>query len=105
MQFRARRPLTTFEVNVHCEAGDIRASILDVTASGARLRLDADNLTPDSRLSFSIRGESIPAHVVWNKNGEAGVMFDEILPVKILATINQKIRRSDPTSRTHSSVT
>lgn len=94
MKYRTRRRLTTFEVPLHNEWGEFRASIVDVTERGARLRLPVGNLAPESPVSLSVRGENIAAHVVWIKEEEVGIAFDSILPIDVLATINRNMRRS-----------
>lgn len=95
MKYRARRRLTSFEVILHSDRGRQRADIVDITECGARLRLSMGNLDPESEISMDIRGCSHAARVVWNKEGEAGVAFQKILPLDVLSAINRSLHKAD----------
>ncbi|MEM7718733.1 MAG: PilZ domain-containing protein [Pseudomonadota bacterium] len=92
MQFRTRRRKTNFEVLIDSHGGELRATIVDVTERGGRLRLLTGHLAPNNSIALKIRGEDIAAQVVWAKAGEVGIAFDQILPLDVLATINQTMR-------------
>ena len=85
--------MTTFEVVLQADGSARAADIVDVTDRGARVRLEFGNLEPDSSVSMNIRGQAYTARVVWNKEGEAGLEFDQLLPLDALSAINRSLRR------------
>ncbi len=95
MQYRRRRRETSFVVTLDTDQGKRRADIVDVTEQGARLRLEKDGIDPDSEVTLAIRGKAHKARVIWNKDGEAGVHFKEMLPLKVLAAISRTLHRPD----------
>ncbi len=93
MMYRARRRVTSFNVIVAADGGTRSASIADITESGARMRLECGNLEEGTPIEIAIHGYNWPAKVIWNKEGECGVAFDQILPIDVLSVINRSLRR------------
>ncbi len=93
MKYRARRRVTSFDVTVSADGGKRPASIADITESGARLRLEYGNLEEGTLVAIAIHGQDWSAQVIWNKEGECGVAFDQILPLDVLAAVNRSLHR------------
>ncbi|MCG6883113.1 MAG: PilZ domain-containing protein [Silicimonas sp.] len=95
MQFRSRRHLTRFQASLTVGEEALRVEIADVTEKGARVRLMKGELAPETPVELHLRGRSHAAVVVWAKEDEAGIAFDRILPIDVLATINHRMRQID----------
>lgn len=92
MKYRARRRATSFGVTVNTELGKGQADIVDVTDRGARLRLET-GLAPGSPITVNLHGKGRAATVKWSNGREAGVAFDELLPLDVLAAVNRSMHR------------
>ena len=99
MQFRSRRRPTSFEVILYADKGRINASIVDITDKGARLRLENGTLAAETQVVLAIRGQDYTAQVVWQRGAEAGVKFDKILTLDVLAAISRSLHRATPTKK------
>lgn len=95
MKYRARRKVTSFDVVLDADRGKRRANIVDITAHGARIRLEMGNLEVGASITMVMCGKDYPARVVWNKEGEAGVEFPETLELDMLAAISRTLHRPD----------
>ncbi|MGR3512572.1 MAG: PilZ domain-containing protein [Paracoccaceae bacterium] len=96
MKYRPRRRVTSFDVVLKADTGSRHAKIVDVTEAGARLQLEFGNLEYGAVVGIGIRGHDYNAKVVWNREGEAGVMFEKPLPLDALSTILHSMRRITP---------
>lgn len=93
MKYRARRRVTSFDVTVQSGDSTCNASIADVTEGGARLKLDLDGIEDGDSIALALQGKQKTAKVIWHKDGEAGIAFDELLPLDVLAAINHSLHR------------
>lgn len=92
MKYRARRRLTSFEVIVETDDDRQNAIIANITEKGARLRLSR-SLEEGAEVTIPLHGKDRTARVVWTKAGEAGVAFDQILPLDVLSAVNRTMHR------------
>ncbi len=92
MKYRARRRVTSFEVIVETDDGRQNGIIADITEKGARLRLSLD-LEEGTEVTIPLHGKDRTARVVWRKEGEAGVAFDQILPLDVLTAVDRSMHR------------
>ena len=93
MMYRARRRATSFDVFVQTDDGKRQASIVDITDKGARLRMETGDLENGAAVKVALRGKDHGALVVWTKEGEAGVAFDQLLPPDVLSAVSRSMHR------------
>lgn len=78
----AKRHIAGFDSQIGLAAGTTARSpcrIIDISISGARLRLYQD-LPPDTSIRLSLPGKGlVDAHIVWADGREAGCRFDRPL--------------------------
>ncbi|MEM7752213.1 MAG: PilZ domain-containing protein [Pseudomonadota bacterium] len=98
MQYRERRRATKFDVILEDEQGQHRATIVDVSHIGARLRLDEPVLATQNEVALGVRGKTYPARIIWSRNNHAGVAFKDMLPLDALSTISRSLRKA-PTAK------
>lgn len=95
MKYRARRRLTSFDVTLRTDDGRQEASIVDITDKGARLRLEYGDLEEGGAVWIALHGKDRGAQVVWSKEGEAGIAFDQFLPLDVLSAVNRSLHRPE----------
>jgi hypothetical protein len=85
----APRSLTAFDTSLRSSSGASRSPcrIIDISSSGARLRLYQD-LDPETsiQLVLPVKGP-VDAHVVWANGHEAGCRFDRPLDEATVAKL------------------
>ncbi len=88
--------MTAFETNMRARTGASRSPcrIIDISASGARLRL-YDDLPPETSIQIALPSKGlVDAHIVWANGHEAGCRFDRPLDdatvLKLQATVTER---------------
>ncbi len=92
----APRSLTAFDTNLRSHGAPSRSPcrIIDISASGARLRLYQD-LDPETSIQIvlPVKGP-VDAHIVWANGHEAGCRFDRPLDdatvLRLQATLTER---------------
>lgn len=87
MQFRERRRATSFEVILQHDRGQNHAAIIDVTHTGARVRVPDGALKAESEVSVGMQGKNYAARIIWCRGNHAGLAFNELLPIDTLSAI------------------
>lgn len=72
----APRSLTSYDTSLRLAASRSPCRIIDISSSGARLRLYQD-LAPETSIQLALPAKGlVDAHIVWANGHEAGCRFD-----------------------------
>ena len=81
------RSLTNFDTSLRAASMRSPCRIIDISTSGARLRLYQD-LAPETSIHISLPGRGlVEAHIIWANGHEAGCRFDRPLDASTVARL------------------
>ena len=96
--YRERRHLTNQDVQIRREEEAWRATILNATAEGMRLKTAAP-LKLEDEVTVAGDGWSAGAIVVWIKDGSIGVKLDKPMAAPLVTRLTGKAMRLNRKSR------
>ena len=88
MRYRQLRRPTNIHVAIHTDRHSNRATLRDVSASGAKLET-MSLLPPGAKIALDLLGEKRAATVVWRRGPLTGVKFDQSLNGTELMALHQ----------------